>query len=109
MKELWIALLAVLCNASAQAAIKWAGAAGRAAYFSPWLMLAVVLYGASFFLTVRVFAANSLSIASPIMAGATFLLIGLAATLLFGEPMPPAKILGMALIVAGIALLALST
>ncbi|MDP4028811.1 MAG: SMR family transporter [Gallionella sp.] len=104
MKEPLIVLLAVLCNVGAQVALK--RNADTSTYFSPWVIFALALYGASFFLTIRVLAVNALSVASPVMAGATFLLIAMAAVTLFGESLPLAKIAGMTLIVAGIALLA---
>ena len=104
MKEPLIVLLAVFCNVGAQVALK--RNADVPAYLSPWVALALAFYGASFFLTIRVLAVNSLSVASPVMAGATFLLIAIAAATLFGEPLPLARIAGMTLIVAGIALLA---
>lgn len=107
MKDPLIVLLAVLCNVAAQVALKRnASGTAEVEYLSPWVVLALGLYGASFFLTIRVLAANALSVASPVMAGATFLLIAMAAATLFGEQLPPARIAGMTLIVAGIALLA---
>jgi len=108
----WIALVAVLCNASAQVAMKYAGRVGMegsngttgglAAWLSPWLLAAVALYGMSFLLTMRVFANNALSVASPLMAGLTFCCIALASWLLLGESMDVRKIGGIALILAGI-------
>ena len=104
-----LALCAVLCNVAAQLAMKYAGrdgaaASGVAAWMSPWLLGAVALYAASFLLTVRVFAVNPLSVASPAMAGATFFLIALASSLLLNEAMGVQKLLGMGLILVGILL-----
>jgi multidrug transporter EmrE-like cation transporter len=112
-----IALLAVLCNASAQVAMKFAGRAGMSgeaatdaasrwlAWLSPWLLASVALYGLSFLLTIRVFANNALSVASPLMAGLTFLCIVLASWLVLGETMDLRKIGGIALILTGIVVL----
>ena len=110
MKEPWIALAAVLCNVSAQLAMKYAGSAGHtgkslAAWLSPWLLGSVVLYGMSFLLTMRVLAVNPLSVASPAMAGSTFLLVTLASWLLLGEGLGYQKLIGIALIFAGIVVL----
>ena len=104
-----IALLAVLCNVAAQLAMKFAGrdgaaTTGLAAWLSPWLPGAVALYAVSFLLTVRVFAVNPLSVASSAMAGATFVLIALASTVLLHEAMGLQKLLGMGLILLGILL-----
>src|SRR5688572_2921797 len=103
MKEPLIALVAVLCNASAQLAMKYAGRDQQiertvASWLSPWLISAVVLYGLSFLLTIRVFTANPLSVASPAMAGCTFFLIALASYFLLGEGLGYQKLLGIALI-----------
>jgi multidrug transporter EmrE-like cation transporter len=112
-----IALLAVLCNASAQVAMKFAGRAGMGgadaaeassrwlAWLSPWLLASVALYGLSFLLTIRVFANNSLSVASPLMAGLTFFFIVMASWLVLGETMDVRKIGGIVMILAGIVVL----
>lgn len=110
MNEPLIALVAVLCNVGAQISMKYAGrtgieASGLAAYLSPWLLAALVLYGLSFLLTIRVFAVNPLSVASPVMAGCTFLLITLSSWLVFSEGLGLQKIAGIALIFLGILVL----
>lgn len=110
MKEPWIALIAVLCNVGAQLSMKYAGREQQAAkalamWLSPWLLGAVMLYGISFLLTVRVVAVNPLSVASPAMAGGTFLLITMASWLLLGEGIGYQKIAGIAFIFMGIVLL----
>jgi multidrug transporter EmrE-like cation transporter len=110
MKEPLIALIAVICNVGAQLAMKYAGReqeVGKtlAAWLSPWLLSAVVLYGLSFLLTVRVYAANPLSVASPTMAGCTFLLIALTSWLVLGEGLGYQKLAGIGLIFIGIAVL----
>lgn len=106
-----LALIAVLCNVGAQLAIKAAGervtaASGLLAWIDPVLALAVGLYGASFLLTVRVYAVNPLTVAAPVMAGGSFLLVALAGTLLLGEAPGWQRLGGMALIVIGIVLIA---
>lgn len=110
MKEPWIALIAVLCNVGAQLSMKYAGREQQAAktlaiWLSPWLLGAVMLYGISFLLTVRVVAVNPLSVASPAMAGGTFFLITMASWLLLGEGIGYQKIAGIAFIFMGIVLL----
>jgi multidrug transporter EmrE-like cation transporter len=57
---------------------------------------------------VRVYAANPLSVASPIMAGAIFLLIALVSALVLGEGMGMQKVAGIGLIILGIVLLSRS-
>lgn len=110
MNEPMIALIAVVCNVGAQVSMKYAGRAGSAtsgleAFLSPWLLAALVLYGLSFLLTVRVFAVNPLSVASPVMAGCTFLLITLSSWLVFSEGLGVQKLAGIALIFVGILML----
>ncbi|HZW23313.1 hypothetical protein [Noviherbaspirillum sp.] len=107
MKEPLIALIAVLCNVIAQLSVKQAGTTGAAgtgwqSWLSPWLFGAVFLYGLAFVLMVRVYAVNPLSVASPTMAGGTFLLVALASWLLLGEGMGVQRIAGIFLIFLGI-------
>lgn len=113
MHEPLLALIAVICNVGAQLAAKHAGHAvqvqkGLAAWMSPWLFFAVALYGVSFLLMVRVYAVNPLSVASPAMAGGTFVLVTLASAILLGEGMGLQKLAGIALIFLGIVLLSRS-
>lgn len=111
MKEPLLILLAVLCNAGAQIALK-AGAADEMSNWRSWLtpgiLSGLTLYGVSFVLTVRVYAVNALSVISPLMAGAIFVLISVAARLLFGEHFSLGKSAGILLILAGIMLLSRS-
>lgn len=110
MNQPLIAVIAVCCNVGAQLAMKYAGRGSATAdslafWFSPGLVGAVVLYGLSFLLTVKVFAANPLSVASPVMAGGTFFLIAMTSSLVLGESMGIQKIAGIAVIFIGIVLL----
>ena len=110
MKAPLVAVAAILCNVGAQIAMKFAGQITVQAkhwqeWFSPWLLLALALYGISFLLTIRVFASNPLSVASPAMAGGAFLLVSVAGWLLFAEDMTPQRMAGIGLIFAGIVLL----
>lgn len=113
MKEPLIALIAVLCNVLAQLSAKQAGTArqlgnGWQSWLSPWLLGALMLYGLAFVLMVRVYAVNPLSVASPAMAGGTFLLIAIASWALLGEGLGLARIGGILLIFLGIVVLARS-
>jgi multidrug transporter EmrE-like cation transporter len=112
LKDPWIALLAVICNVAAQIAMKYAGRDIQSQkymlWLSPWLLIALALYGGSFILTVRIFASNQLSIASPAMAGATFLFIVLASYYLLGETISYQKLAGIGIIFIGIVVLARS-
>jgi len=83
-----------------------AGAAGLASWLSPWIMLAIISYGLSFLLTVRIFADNKLSTVVPLMAGATFMLVSLAGVFLFGEDITSRKIFGSIAVLVGVFLLA---
>ena len=96
-----IAIVAVVFNVAAQLAIKLAGG-----NFNPLPLAAALLcYGLSFFLTFKIYAVNPLSLAAPLMAGLTFLLTPLAAVLLLGESLGTARVLGIALILAGIVII----
>ncbi len=107
MNEPLIAVIAVLCNVFAQLSAKQAGTTGGLgtnlqSWLSPWLFAALVLYGLAFVLMVRVYSVNPLSVASPAMAGGTFLLIALASWLLLGEGLGFQRAAGISLIFLGI-------
>lgn len=93
-----LALAAVVLNVAAQLAMKLAGGNLQ----SLALGAALVCYGGSFFLTVKIYAVNPLSLAAPLMAGLTFLLTPIAAVLLLGEQVGAARLVGIALILVGI-------
>lgn len=102
---------AALCNALAQLLMKKAHITDAQAWqqwLAPFPLGAVALYGVSFVLTALVFARLPLSLISPVMAGAIFVLISLFSVLLLGESLSPARWAGMALVLAGIALLSRS-
>lgn len=108
----WIMVAAaVLCNASAQVLMKVANitdAFNWRQWLEPSLFAAVVLYGLSFILTALVFARLPLSLISPLMAGAIFVLISISSVLFLGESLGALRLGGMACIVAGIVLLSWS-
>ncbi|CAB1367175.1 membrane protein of unknown function [Denitratisoma oestradiolicum] len=85
------ALLAVVLNVGAQLALKLAD--GR--LLSLPLVVALACYGASFFLTLKIYAVNPLSLAAPLMAGLTFLLTPLAAVLILNESLGLARVGGI--------------
>lgn len=111
MKEPLLILLAVLCNAGAQIALK-TGAVDEMSNWRSWLNAGILsglaLYGISFVLTARVYAVNALSVISPLMAGAIFVLISVAARFLFAEHFTLGKTAGILLILSGILLLSRS-
>lgn len=112
MNQPWIALIAIGCNAFAQLVMKLAGDSieqnadrGLWAWAHPLLLAAIVLYGTSFLLTVKVFAANNLTVAGPLMAGGAFIMVAVLGVMALGESVNLTRALGMTLILAGIVLL----
>lgn len=102
---------AVLCNASAQLLMKVANitdAFSWRQWLEPTLFAAVVLYGLSFILTALVFARLPLSLISPLMAGAIFVLISVFSVVFLRESLDAFRLGGMACILAGIVLLSWS-
>ena len=102
---------AVLCNASAQLLMKVASitdALSWRQWLEPALLAAVVLYGLSFVLTALVFARLPLSLISPLMAGAIFVLISFFSVMFLRESLDAYRLGGMACILAGILLLSRS-
>ena len=106
-----LAAAAVVCNATAQLLMKQASvtdAFNWRQWLAPSLAGAVVVYGLSFVLTALVFARLPLSLISPLMAGAIFVVISAFSVLFLGEDLGATRIAGMACILGGIALLARS-
>ena len=116
---IWLlAALAVLCNAGAQVLIKHASSSAADATAGAthlWglnpvaLAAALALYGLSFVVTAWVYARLPLSVASPLMAGAIFVLISMASVFWFAETLTALRVAGMVCIVVGVVLLARST
>ena len=77
-------------------------------WLSPAILIGLALYGLSFVLTIRIYASYPLSVISPIMAGAIFSLVSLASVIFFSEPLTLQKVGGIALIVAGMAVISQS-
>jgi multidrug transporter EmrE-like cation transporter len=110
MKPLLLVVLAIVCNVGAQVALKL-GANHELRWhtlFSIPVLSGLALYAVAFVLSIRIYAAYPLSLISPLMAAAIFLLVSLASVLLFNESMTLQKMLGMSVIVLGIWLLASS-
>ncbi len=105
----WVMVAAaVLCNASAQLLMKVAhitDAFSWRQWIEPALLAAVALYGLSFILTALVFARLPLSLISPLMAGAIFVLISFFSVVFLRESLDVFRLGGMACILAGIFLL----
>ncbi|MCK5889209.1 MAG: hypothetical protein KAG19_04635 [Methylococcales bacterium] len=110
---IWLlAATAVLCNVSAQLSMKLANHSKHtlennldawvSPWLSPWIIAAVMLYGISFVLSVRLYALLPLSLITPVMAGATFCLVSVTGLVLFNEPLSDLKFIGMILIILGI-------
>lgn len=115
--SVWFAVaLAVFCNAGAQVLIKRASSVPESSASSMiffgfnvlTLASAVALYALSFLITAWVYARMPLSVASPLMAGAIFVLISIASVLWFSEAITVMRLGGMSLIVLGVLLLARS-
>jgi len=108
----WLLVVAaIFCNATAQVLVKRtapASALPLQQWLDPVLATSVLLYGFSFILTALVYARLPLSVVSPLMAGAVFVLVALAAVQVFGEVLGPSRLLGIVLVLAGIGLLARS-
>jgi multidrug transporter EmrE-like cation transporter len=71
----------------------------------PIFCLAVVLYGFSMLLWLRLVATEPLSLAYPMLAAVTFVSLSVASVFLLAEPMGLRKTVGLAAIVVGFFLL----
>ncbi len=108
----WLLVLAaVLCNATAQVLMKRGGvthAGDWHQWITPSLFGAASLYVVSFAITPIVYARMPLSLISPLMAGAIFVLISTASVLFLHEHLNTLRLAGMACVLLGIYLLSQS-
>lgn len=111
----WVILaLAIIFNALANVLIKY-GVAGKsmgsaAAFWKSMLSLPVVGGAAAFIVALGAYAYTlsrmDLSVAYPVMTSSGLILIGIASSAIFGEPIGLARLTGFALLIAGIVLIA---
>ncbi len=87
---------------------------GKLGYFmlalirEPLFIIGAILYGAAALVWFRVIASEQLSFAYPILVSFTFILITLGAFLFFRESVSLQKVIGLVVILAGIAVVATS-
>jgi undecaprenyl phosphate-alpha-L-ara4N flippase subunit ArnE len=112
---IYVALaLAILLNVAGQLLLKRAamsgggeGAPAYKAYLSVWFFGGAGSLGASMLLWVQVLRAIPLTLAHP-LTGVVFILVPLASHLLWKEPLPRTRLLGICIIIVGIYLVARS-
>jgi undecaprenyl phosphate-alpha-L-ara4N flippase subunit ArnE len=109
---IWVLLaVAIAFNAAGQLLLKRAAMAGGAvgaiqrAFLSPWFLVGVSSLGLSMLLWVQVLRKVPLTIAHP-LTGTVFVIVPLASHYLWGEPLPPTRVLGVLVILAGMVLVA---
>jgi len=103
--------VAIALNAAGQLMLKRAtlvreaGALAREVFLSGWFLGGGVALGASMLLWVQVLRRVPLTIAHP-LTGAAFIVVPIASHFLWREPLTTTRIVGIAVIVVGIALVA---
>jgi multidrug transporter EmrE-like cation transporter len=104
--------VAILFNVIGQLSLKRAAMAGSAAdadalksFLSPYLFAGVASLGTSMLLWVQVLRKLPLTIAHPI-SGLVFAMVPVASHYLWQEPLPGSRVLGIAIIVLGVILVA---
>lgn len=104
--------VAILLNVAGQLLFKRAAMAGadpqspmHRSYLSPWFIGGAGCLGTSMLLWVLVLKVLPLSLAHP-MTGVVFILVPIASHWIWKEPLPRLRILGILVIVMGIALVA---
>lgn len=70
----------------------------------PLFLMALCAYGAAMLIWFRVIATEPLSVSYPTLAAMTFVAVSLAGVLVFGEPLPFLRGLGLVCIILGISL-----
>lgn len=98
----------MVCNVGAQISIKLSSIYPQ--YYiknflieiSPLIILALLLYGVSFLLIIKIYAVNQFSVIVPILNTSIFLLVFLASSFIFNETIGPMKLTGATFIILGI-------
>ena len=72
----------------------------------PLFVIGFILYGLAAVLWFSVLPRVDLSISYPVLVGLTFVLVVFGSMVVFNENLPWAKVLGLALILAGVAIVA---
>lgn len=110
-------LLSVSLNAAAQIFLRWASRGGPASTerpvatlildlaAHPGLWAGIACYGLSLLAWLYVLSRAEVSFAYPFL-GLGFVFVAVASNVLLGEALPPARIAGTALIIAGVLVLA---
>lgn len=96
---------AIVLNVGAQVVTKYMGRNGLHEWqdwVSPWIMSAIAMYFFSFLLVAKILSRAPLSLASPLLAGGTFILAAIGGVYFFGESISPLRWLGIVMIVIGI-------
>jgi multidrug transporter EmrE-like cation transporter len=107
----WTMLAAsILCNVAGNLLVKQFSATVEIRtpwdYAAPAFLLGIAAFGIGVFFYGRALQALPIVLAYPIQVGSCILIIALFAVTVFGERLSGPDVVGMALIVAGIALLA---
>ncbi len=113
MKSFLFILITVLCSGFAQLSLKAGAAHVHSGNWQAWLLniylwAGLIFYFISFYMTVRLYTVFPLSLLSPLMAGAIFIVVFVGAAFFFSEQITFYKIIGCLLILIGIAFLSQS-
>ncbi len=114
MKSFLFIFITVLCSGFAQLSLK-AGSAHihsgtwQAWIFNIYLWAGLIFYFVSFYMSVRLYTIFPLSLLSPLMAGAIFIVVFIGSIFFFAEQITFYKIIGCLFILIGIWCLSQST
>lgn len=73
-------------------------------YLNHWTLVALICYGASFFIWTKVLESFNVSVVYPIMS-LTYVVVLLGASILFGEKVSAISVVGVFLIILGVTFL----
>lgn len=72
---------------------------------NPWIILGMGAFGASFFFMAAALSRTGLTLAYPLMSGLACVILLFTVFFFFHEQITPARVLGMSLILIGVALI----
>jgi undecaprenyl phosphate-alpha-L-ara4N flippase subunit ArnE len=105
VNSFFLLAIAIALNAAGQLLLKRATMGAGEVFLSGWFLAGVATLGSSMLLWVQVLRKVPLTIAHP-LSGAAFLIVPLASHLFWREPLSTMRLVGIFVIVVGIALVA---
>ena len=85
-----------------------AGGLNLRTFLEPYILAGIVLYIGSFLMWLKLLQIMDISVVYPVFVAAAFIIVTIAAILIFGEKVNATRLVGIGVVVAGIAIVSIS-